>query len=389
MSRPMNSISIGGPFDPLESPPPTAGPDSVQPESPGRENGKKKEPLPPYQLLDVRGLLSYQEKPGAMLCGDAVLELGEFAMLYGTPSVGKSWAILDLMVKAARGEGRWLGHEIQCPFATLWIGDENNQRRLATQLKAMSAEGLLQERFEDSIFITDVPETMDLGAPAFREHTRRLVEEKGIKLVILDTVTSAVEDETAKDFATMFRGMKAISHGLPVRPCWLLVHHRRKPKNDDSDGLGRLHQISGHQTLRRKPRTIIELERVTQEPGDRRVVATLLKNSNGKSEGTKQALQQTDSGFSEILDFDFSVLGSNAGAGGHNEKISERHIRELFDEGRASYQRSEAVQKLMQITGAKDKACYAALGRNGRFAKILLFEQDNIQLAIDGAKDVQ
>lgn len=381
MSLPMNTISTGGAFDPLADTSPRTGTDSFHADSPGRENGKKKEPLPPYQLLDVRGLLSYQEKPGDMLCGDAVLELGEFAMLFGTPSVGKSWAILDLMVKAARGEGWWLGHEIKCAFPTLWIGDENNQRRLANQLKAIHAAGQLPDGFEEMIYITDVPETMDLGAPAFKEHTRRIVEEKGIKLVILDTVTSAVEDETAKDFATMFRGMKAISHGLLVRPSWLLVHHRRKPKNDDSDGLGRLHQISGHQTLRRKPRTIIELERVTQEPGDRRVIASLLKNSNGKSEGQKCALVQTDTGFSEIDDFDFAELASAGGAGGHNEKIAERHIREVFEEGRVSLPRAEAVRKLMAMADVKDKTCYAALGRKGRFSHLLHFEGDMLTLA--------
>jgi hypothetical protein len=264
-----------GPYDVLADAEPGREAPSFQPQTPGRRNGKKNEGRepegPPYRLLDVRALLSYQEQPGEVLCGDAVLEAGEFAMLFGFPAVGKSWAIFDLMVKAAKGQGRWLGHEIKCQFATLWIGDENNKRRLSNQLKAMHSAGMLPDDFEKWIHITDVPETMDVGDPAFIAETRRIVEENDIRLIVLDTVSSAVVDETAKDFSLMFRGMKAISYGLPVRPCWLLVHHRRKPKSEDSEGAGRLHQISGHQTLRRKPRTIIELERVTEQNGERRV----------------------------------------------------------------------------------------------------------------------
>ena len=375
-----------GAYDPLaDMPKPAANTDTAEAfQRPplGSGNGKKKEAaLPPYELLDVRGLLSHEEKPGEVLCGDAVLEAGEFAMLFGFPSVGKSWAIMDLMAKAAWGRGRWLGHEIKCRFATLWIGDENNKRRLAGQLKAMHEAGMLPGDFEQWMHITDVPETMDVGDHEFMAHTRRIIEAKEIKLVILDTVSSAVVDETAKDFALMFRGMKGISHGLPVRPCWLLVHHRRKPKNEDSDGMGRLHQISGHQTLRRKPRTIIELERVTEQPGDRRVVATLLKNSNGKSEGEKHALQQIDTGFQEIEDFDFSqCMGGSGGAGGHNEKITEAHLHELFDKGRVRYTKGEAVRRLMTLAGAKDKACYAALNANGRFAHMLKIEGKEIGL---------
>jgi hypothetical protein len=377
-----------GPYDVLaESETAEAGTAQAAFQRPSLEsgNGKKKPEreaaAPPYELLDVRALLSYEEKPGEVLCGDAVLEVGEFAMLFGFPSVGKSWAIMDLMAKAAWGRGRWMGHEIKCPFATLWIGDENNKRRLSNQLKSLHAAGMLPEDFEKWIFITDVPETMDVGDAAFVAHTRRIVEEKEIKLVILDTVSSAVVDETAKDFSFMFRGMKAINYGLPVRPCWLLVHHRRKPKSEDTEGNGRLHAISGHQVLRRKPRTIIELERVTEQSGDRRVVATLLKNSNGKSEGAKHALQQTDRGFDEIENFDFSeCAGGGGGAGGHNEKITEQHLHELFERGRMRYPKGEAVRRLMTLAGAKDKACYAALSANGRFAHMLKIEGKEIGL---------
>lgn len=344
------------------------------------ENGKKKtQAAAPYELLDVRALLSYEEQPGEVLCGDAVLEVGEFAMLFGFPSVGKSWAIMDLMAKAAWGRGRWLGHEITCQFATLWIGDENNKRRLSNQLKSLNAAGMLPPDFDKWIFITDVPEMMDVGDHAFVAHTRQIVEEKGIKVVILDTVSSAVVDETAKDFSFMFRGMKAINYGLPVRPCWLLVHHRRKPKSEDTDGNGRLHAISGHQVLRRKPRTIIELERVSEQSGDRRVVATLLKNSNGKSEGAKHALQQTDRGFDEIPNFDFSEC-AGGGAGGHNEKITEQHMLELFEHGRVHHSKGEAVRRLMALSGAGNKACYAALSANGRFAHMLKIEGKEIGL---------
>lgn len=371
-----------GPYDPLAEN--EAGQTTFQRPTLESGNGKKKPEreaaAPPYELLDVRALLSYVEQPGEVLCGDAVLEVGEFAMLFGFPSVGKSWAIMDLMAKAAWGRGRWLGNEIKCQFATLWIGDENNKRRLSNQLKALQAAGMLPEDFDKWIFISDVPETMDVGDAAFVAHTRRIVEEKGIKLLILDTVSSAVVDETAKDFSFMFRGMKAINYGLPVRPCWLLVHHRRKPKSEDTEGNGRLHAISGHQVLRRKPRTIIELERVTEQSGDRRVVSTLLKNSNGKSEGEKHALQQTDTGFHEIEDFDFSECAKGGGAGGHNEKITEQHLLELFDRGRVRYQKGEAVRRLMTLAGAKDKACYAALSATGRFAHMLKIEGKEIGL---------
>lgn len=119
-----------GPYDVLAGDEARRGSASFQRRPLGSRNGRKNEgsepQAPPYELLDVRALLTYQEQPGEVLCGDAVLEVGEFAMLFGFPSVGKSWAIFDLMVKAAHGSGRWIGHEIKCQFPTLWIGDENN-----------------------------------------------------------------------------------------------------------------------------------------------------------------------------------------------------------------------------------------------------------------------
>ena len=131
--------------------------------------------------------------------------------------------------------------------------------------------------------------------------------------------------------------------------------------------------------MRRKPRTIIELERVTEKGGDRRVIATLLKNANGKSEGEKHALQQTDTGFVEIEGFDFSEM-EGQGAGGHNEKITEAHMRELFDEGRRSYFLSDAVKALMVIATCKDKAAYQALSPTGRFRHLLKREGKLISL---------
>ena len=111
------------------------------------------------------------------------------------------------------------------------------------------------------------------------------------------------------------------------------------------------------------------------------MVATLLKNSNGKSEGAKHALQQTDRGFDEIENFDFSeCAGGGGGAGGHNEKITEQHLHDLFERGRMRYPKGEAVRRLMTLAGAKDKACYAALSANGRFAHMLKIEGKEIGL---------
>jgi hypothetical protein len=323
------------------------------------------------RVLSLSEVLGYEPPPGSFLVGDGVIELGGDSLLYGPPGSFKGFAVGELMACGARGYGEWLGFPVNTQFASLWLNFENRRRRLKTQFAKMD----LPPNAEDFIFVTDIPGVWSLADVRLAGRLRQTIEEKKIKLLIVDTVSCLVEDEMAKHFAAFFVALNAMLHGLEPRPAVLLVHHSRKPKEGDKGARALLNLISGHQTLQRRARSICYLGRITEEFDERRVVAVWLKVSDsGEAEGRKTALQLGDSGtLEEIQNFDWSEWqGATSGGNAKREpRVKEAHILQLFDYGRRRMTRKQAAEELEVIAGVKRSAAYDALKLNGRFASLL------------------
>ncbi len=336
------------------------------------------------RVLSLSEVLGYEPPPGSFLVGDGVLELGGDSLLYGPPGSFKGFAVGELMACGAAGRGEWLGFPVKTQFASLWLNFENRRRRLKNQFANMK----LPPNAEDFIFVTDIPSVWSLGDPRLSQSIRQTIEEKKIKLLIVDTVSCLIEDEMAKHFAAFFVALNGMLHGLEPRPAVLLIHHSRKPKEGDKGARALLNLISGHQTLQRRARSICYLGRVTDDFDERRVAAVWLKVSDsGEAEGQKTALQLGDSGtLEEIPNFDWSEWqGATSGGNAKREpKVKEEHIRQAFELGIGPLPLAQVAETLQEITGVGHTTAYKVLEtRDGaRFAHLLVRQPGTTMISL-------
>jgi hypothetical protein len=328
------------------------------------------------RLFSLSEILSYVPPVGSMLVGEGVIELGEISMLFGPPGSYKGFAVGQLMAYGAQGHGQWLGHPVKAQFASLWLNCENGRRRLRDQFLKMG----LPPEAEKFIHVTDIPAVWNLADARLAGEIRRVIVEKEIRLLIIDTVSNFTEDEFAKEYAAFFAALNTLLHGLEPKPAVLLIHHSRKPKDTDKGGRGMLNTISGHQTLQRRARSICYLGRVSDDFDEKRVAAVWLKVSNdGEAEGTKTALNLgEDATLQMITDFDWSQWNGGSSGGAKPEpKVKEEHIRALFNNGGIQLKKARAAERLEEIAHAGRSAVYEALKlEGGRFSHLLVEDSD-------------
>lgn len=171
--------------------------------------------------------------PPTKFCVETLLPQG-ICMLGGAPKIGKSWLVLDLCIRIAKGEPIW-----SLPTkkgTTLYLCLEDPLRRV-------------QERL--NIFTDDVPPNAYFAiaagtlADGLCEQIRKFVSEHpDTVLVAIDTFqivrTGCIDTSYANDYGEV-RQMKQFADELNISI--LLVHHLRK--QGDSDPLNKLSGTTG------------------------------------------------------------------------------------------------------------------------------------------------
>lgn len=388
MSDVAEYLPRAGEFDPLAGESPTSEPKRNWPgKSPFTAGGAKAPAADPVlRVLSLSEVCDYEPPVGSLLVGDGVLELGEVALLFGPPGSFKGFAVGDLMASGARGSGFWLGHPVQAQFASLWLNCENGRRRLRDQFRKMQ----MPPEAEAFIHVTDIPAVWNLTDTRLVGEIRRVLVEKQIRLLVVDTVSNFLADEFAKEFAAFFAALNTLTHGLEPKPAVLLIHHSRKPKETDRGARGLLNLISGHQTLQRRARSICYLGRVTDEFEEKRLAAVWLKvSNNGEAEGQKTALQLADDATLRTIEgFDWTEWVGSTGNGNRREaKVREEHLREIFQNGRQWLAVRPAAERLQALAGVGRSAAYEALKVNGgRFSALLVRDAETHCISFKGAE---
>lgn len=387
-------IPRDGEFDPLaesdEAVTPLLQPEGSQSRGAKQSLGLKSELGEPIlRVLSLNEVINYETPQGALMVGDGVIELGEIALLYGPPGSFKGFAVGHLMSCGAQGKGTWLGHKVQARFATLWLNCENGRRRLRDQLRKMN----LPPEAEKYIHITDIPGVWDLSDRRLVAAIRRVILEKKIRLLVIDTVSNFLSDEFAKEFSAFFADLNTLLHGIDPRPAILLIHHSRKPKDTDRGARGLLNTISGHQTLQRRARSICYLGRVTDDFDEKRIAAVWLKvSNNGEAEGTRTVVQLTpESELREVEGFDWSEWqgAASGGVAKRESKVKEEHILELFDNGRRKLSAKQAAERLQEIASVGRSVAYGSLKLDGRFAGLLVRDENGLLGLNSGAAEAE
>lgn len=187
---------------------------------------------PRLTVIDGETLMDTRLEP-TKFCIDTLLPQG-ITILGGSPKIGKSWLVLDLCVRIAKGESVW---DMQtAKGTTLYLCLEDTLRRVQERLTYITddvpsnaflatAAHTLAEGLCDEIrtFVSEHPDTVFVAIDTFQ-----IVRNGGV-----DTSYGNDYDE--------IRQMKQLADELNIS--LLLVHHLRK--QGDSDPLNKLSGTTG------------------------------------------------------------------------------------------------------------------------------------------------
>lgn len=366
-----------GEFDPLagdESAPSAPTKDSGHDDGPAEATPAKSERKPREKLIHFytpSQLKAYEPPPNQCLVGDYHLQRGAPSVMAGPPGCGKSRAALWLAILGARGKGNWFGMEVRSQFRTLILQNENGLTRLHRDIGELpTLEGL-----DDWLRISAPPSYgLALQNPMFRDELKVTMREFAPHLLIVDPWNACVRDAMEKDFQEGFTRLREVLAESANEPACLILHHLRKPKNDDRHkGRNLAHLLSGSYVLTSVARSVMVMQPASDDTEDARVVVTCAKNNDGEL-GARSAWRRCTGMFEPAHDFDWESF--DGGSSGQREsKVQEEHIRELFGNGLGTMKLGEAAQALMKSAGVGRSVAYAALKtEDGRFAH-LLFRQ--------------
>ena len=218
-NAPSEPAAVSEPEPPWELPP---GP--VLAEPPRRE-------IQPLSVVSGEDLADMRLEP-IRFCVEDLLPVG-LSFLGGSPKAGKSWLVLDLCVRVARGQALW-----EIPTAqgdVLYLSLEDSFNRLQNRLNRVTEDP------PENLFFSISAGTIADGLLDQIRNFQQLHPK--LSLVAVDTfqlIRNNREISYAGDYEEV-RQLKALAEELQI--ALLLVHHLRKKK--DKDPLNRLSGTNG------------------------------------------------------------------------------------------------------------------------------------------------
>ena len=156
------------------------------------------------------------------------------AILGGAPKVGKSWLVLDLCIRIAKGESIWnLPTE---KGSTLYLCLEDTLRRIQERLN------IITDEIPDNVFFATEAKTLEGGL--CQQIMAFVYEHPDTRLVVIDTFQLVRKDVTDISYGNDYQEIqefKKLADKLGIS--LLLVHHLRK--QGDSDPLNKLSGSTG------------------------------------------------------------------------------------------------------------------------------------------------
>lgn len=189
-------------------------------------NEKKLSVIDGETLADLR-------LPPTRFCVQTLLPQG-ITILGGAPKIGKSWMVLDLCVRVAKGEAMWGMPTTQ--GTTLYLCLEDTLRRVQERLLCIT-----DEVPANAFFATAAGTLADGLCEQIQQFT---AEHPDAVLVAIDTFQMVRGGDTELSYASDYaevQKMKKLTDDLNIS--LLLVHHLRK--QGDSDPLNKLSGTTG------------------------------------------------------------------------------------------------------------------------------------------------
>lgn len=182
--------------------------------------------------IDGETLMDTRLEP-IRFCVETLMPQG-LCLLGGAPKIGKSWMVLDLCVRVAKGE-----HFLGCPTVsgtTLYLCLEDNYTRIQGRLNSIT-----DDVPANTFFAISANRMADGLCDQIRSFCR---EHPDTTLVVIDTFQLIRNAEADASYANDYQEMqtlKALADELRIT--LLLVHHLRK--QGDSDPVNKLSGTTG------------------------------------------------------------------------------------------------------------------------------------------------
>lgn len=190
------------------------------------------QPQNKLSVIDSETLLDTRLAP-TKFCVDTLLPEG-LCILGGAPKIGKSWMVLDLCVRIAKGEDIWNLHTHK--GSVLYLCLEDSHQRIKNRLNIITDEGSC-----DLYFATESKTMADGLCDQIREFYR---EHPDTVLVAIDTFQLIRDCMADASYAGDYQDMQVLKHLLEeLHITILLVHHLRKL--GDSDPLNKISGTTG------------------------------------------------------------------------------------------------------------------------------------------------
>ena len=210
------------------------------------------------QVINGENLMD-MELMAPRFCVKGLLPQG-LCILGGAPKVGKSWLVLDLCVRIAKGETIW--NLDTAKGTTLYLCLEDPYYRIQQRL------GCITEEPPANVFFANIADSLaeDLDS----QITSFVQEHPDTVLVVIDTFqmirTGSNEPSYGGDYEELQK-LKRLADDLSI--CLLLVHHLRKQGDRDP-----INRISGTTGISGAADAIFVLEKDDRRKSDATLICT-------------------------------------------------------------------------------------------------------------------
>lgn len=294
-------------------------------------------PLHVTDFLDVR-----QEEDKIEWVLEDYLPQGGLVLIAGKPKEGKTTLIYELAVKVAKGLP--FLNRVTHPAGVLILGLEEHPRDMRLRLRSLAADD------NTNLFVSsgNLSPTSDTF-----EQIKRYILEKGIALVVVDTlgVFWSVRDEN--DAAEVQRAIKPfLALARESGACVLLIHHARKSEGQHGD------EIRGSGALLAAVDVALILKR-HEIPTQRKLHA----NSRYSETPTEMILDLTDAGY--VLLGDPAQLNRETKREKMKAALTENYEKAEILTQRAGVCRRDAQRLLNDLAQNDDEVERKGDGRKG------------------------
>jgi len=195
------------------------------------------------QALSIDSFLQDQEEV-EWLC-EGMIAKRSIGFVAGLPETGKTWALMDLAVELARGNGVWLGKYPVKQAKVLFIDQERFRGETQRRLKAIiRGKDNLSPNLRDNLFVKCGTTTrLDLqhSFAAFKKEVGELQPD----LIIVDSFATfhTKEENNRKDIQEVLERIKEIRNEFGCS--FIFIHHENKHAFDKEAGDPTIGQMAG------------------------------------------------------------------------------------------------------------------------------------------------